>query len=594
MNLSKSSDFTQEYKPILKLVLSVLSLNFAIYTVIRTTFYFWNSARLENIPFGELGLVFLQGARFDLAIVFPIVLLCFLLLIFRPVWLSKALMSSFVVFHAIILCGNFVDSELVNFVGRRFTKNTLYLIGEGNITNLMTYFWMTVVTAVSLGFYLYLNFKISQSFYKKSLSIKSKVLGFFCVVILTVIFGRGGFQEKPISFVDAKVIDHPFAHHMVLNTTFSAIKSFGQPTLEKMNYFDQNKIYAELNLNPALWRQTEIPKLKGKNLIIFILESFSSEYITPENTPFFLKLAEKGSYFSKSYANGRRSIEGIASIMAGVPALMEEPFVNSEFATNDFVGLGNLFKKNGYHTSFFHGAKNGSMRFDLFTKAAGFDHYYGLNEFPDKTKNDGAWGIWDEDFLKWTCSQLGTFSAPFAATVFTLTSHQPYNIPENLKQKFSAGTHPVIQAIKYTDFALEQFFECAKNQKWFADSAFLFVADHTGPSLKTDPTFKSLYEVPILFYAPDTNLNLSTDQYAQHIDVLPTLNDLFDLGLKNENHLSRSLYKVGQKTIALYSDHNFELVGDTSLSDDKLKAIRQYYSQGLYDNRLYAPAMKGN
>lgn len=594
MNLSKSSDFTQEYKPILKLVLSILSLNFVIYTVIRTTFYFWNSARLENIPLGDLSLLFLQGARFDLAIIFPVILICYLFLVFRPLWLSKTLMSAFIVFHTIILCGNFVDSELVNFVGRRFTKNTLYLIGEGSVTNLMTYFWMTVVTGVSLGLYLFLNLKISKSFYKTTLSLKTKAISFFGVVILTVIFGRGGLQEKPISFVDAKVIDHPFAHHMVLNTTFSAIKSFGQPTLEKMSYFDQNKLYAELNLNPALWQQAEVPKLKNKNLVIFILESFSSEYINSENTPFFLKLAETGSYFSKSYANGRRSIEGIASIMAGVPALMEEPFVNSEFATNDFVGLGNLFKKNGYHTSFFHGAKNGSMRFDLFTKAAGFDHYYGLNEFPDKTKNDGSWGIWDEDFLKWTCSQLGTFSAPFATTVFTLTSHQPYNIPENFKQKFSAGTHPVIQAIKYTDFALEQFFECAKNQKWYTDSVFLFVADHTGPSLKIDPAFKSLYEIPILFYAPAANLNLSTDQYAQHIDLLPTLNDLFDLGLKNENHLSRSLYKVGQKTIALYSDHNFELVGDTSLDDDKLKAIRQYYSQGLFDNRLYAPAMKGN
>ncbi len=589
MNLSKSSDFRQEHRTIFKVVLSILSLNFAIYTVIRTTFYFWNSARLENIPLGELGLVFLQGARFDFAIVFPVAMLCYLFLVFRPVWLSKTLLSAFVVFHTIILCGNFVDSELVNFVGRRFTKNTLYLIGEGSVTNLMTYFWMTVVTAVSLGLYLFLNFKISTSFYKISISLKNKTISFFVFIALTLFFGRGGFQEKPISFVDAKVIDHPFAHHMVLNTTFSAIKSFGQPTLEKVKYFDQNKLDAELNLNPALWQQTEVPKFKNKNLVVFILESFSSEYINPENTPFFLELAQKGSYFSKSYANGRRSIEGIASIMAGVPALMEEPFVNSEFATNDFVGLGNLFKKSGYHTSFFHGAKNGSMRFDLFTKAAGFDHYYGLNEFPDKTKNDGAWGIWDEDFLKWTCSQLGTFSAPFATTVFTLTSHQPYNIPAELKQKFSPGSHPVIQSIKYTDFALRQFFECAKNQKWFADSVFLFVADHSGPSLKTDPTFKSLYEVPILFFAPATNLNLSTNQYAQHIDLLPTLNDLFDLGLKNENHLSRSLYKVGQKTIALYSDHNFELVGDTNLDDDKLKAIRQYYSQGLYDNRLYTP-----
>ena len=103
----------------------------------------------------------------------------------------------------------------------------------------------------------------------------------------------------------------------------------------------------------------------------------------------------------------------------------------------------------------------------------------------------------------------------------------------------------------------------------FQDSIFLFVADHTGPSLQTSPSFQSLYEVPILFYSPSGDLNLSTAQFVQHIDLLPTLNDLFDLGLVVENHLSRSLYKVGQKTIALYSDQHFEIVGDTSLDDDE-------------------------
>ncbi len=202
---------------------------------------------------------------------------------------------------------------------------------------------------------------------------------------------------------------------MVLNSTFSAVKSFGQKSFEKLHFFNSARVISELNLNSDLWTQSEIPDFKNKNLVIIIAESFSTEYISEENTPFFLALAKKGAYFKKSYANGLRSIEGIASILAGVPALMEEPFVNSEFATNDFVGLGNLLKKKNYHTSFFHGAKNGSMRFDLFTKAAGFDHYFGLNEFPDKTKHDGSWGIWDENFLIWSCDQMSAFPQPFAA-----------------------------------------------------------------------------------------------------------------------------------------------------------------------------------
>ncbi len=534
--------------------------------------------------------VILNGARFDLAVIFPVTFLVYLCLISRPRIISKALFWTLIFVHTIVLCGHFVDSELVNFVGRRFTKSTLYLIGEGQITNLMKYFWMTTVTFFSLGVYLFLNFKI----FKKNNNHQFQIKVFFPLMLLTILFARGGFQEKPISFVDAKVIHHSFAHHMVLNTTFSAVKSFGQKPFARLNFFDQKKMISELNLNPVLWTQNKIPDFKNKNLVIFILESFSSEYISTENTPFFLSLADKGSFFKKSYANGRRSVEGIASILAGVPAFMEEPFVNSEFSTNDFVGLGHLFKKKNYHTSFFHGAQNGSMRFDLFTRSAGFDHYLGLSEFPDRSKHDGAWGIWDEDFLNWSCEQSTQFPQPFASAIFTLTSHHPFNIPEHLNLNLAPGAAPIIQSIKYTDFALKKYFECAKSKKWFNDTLFIFVADHTGPSLDLNASFKSKFEIPILFYSPAIKLNFSTNQYAQQIDLLPTLNDLFDLGLLNTNHLSRSLFKSGKKTIALYADDYFELVGDTDLSDDKLKSIRQYYSQGLFDNRLYYPQNGGN
>ncbi len=593
MNLSKSSDFKQESVSVFRSIFYILALNFVIYTVIRLTFYVWNFQRLENINGLDLLKVFLNGARFDLAIVFPISFLVFIVLNLKPKWLSTFLFWSLIVFHTVILCGNFVDSELVNFVGRRFTKSTLYLIGEGQLTNLMKYFWMTAVTFFSLVLYLFLNFKIKKNDISH-MSMKTKSMSLFIFMIATVLFARGGLQEKPISFVDAKVIDHPFAHHMVLNTTFTAGKSFGQKNFEKLNFMKADEMLSELNLNPQLWVPNSIPNFKNKNLVIFILESFSSEYISQTNTPFFLSLAGQGAYFQKAYANGRRSVEGIASIMAGVPALMEEPFVNSEFATNDFVGLGNLFKKKNYHTSFFHGAKNGSMRFDLFTRAAGFDQYFGLNEFPDSTKNDGAWGIWDEDFLNWSCEKMAMFPKPFVSAIFTLTSHHPFQIPEHLKSVLTTGEAPIIQSIKYTDYALKKYFECAQKTDWYKDTVFLFVADHTGPSLNENATFKSKYEIPILFYSSSEKIELNTTQFAQQIDLLPTLNDLFDLGLLNTNHLARSLLKPGEKTIALYSDQHFELVGDTDLSDYKLKAIRQYYSQGLFDNRLYYPKNKGN
>lgn len=592
MNLSKSSDFTQAGRRIFKVFSSLFVVNFVIYTLIRATFYVWNYELLKNIDFTDLLTAIVSGLRFDLAVIFPMLLFAIGILFVRPKWLSLILFWLLVLIHIVILCGNFVDSELVNFVGRRFTKSTFYLIGEGNFTNLMHYFWLTVITIIGLSGYIYFHWRIFNESKDLKFSLKQKSVSFGLLFFVTILFTRGGLQEKPLSFVNAKVIEHPFTHHLVLNSTFTAFKSLGQKSFDRIHFFDESKMLSELNLNKNLWSQSGIEDFKNKNLVIFILESFSSEYISEENTPFFLELAKKGFLFKTAYANGRRSIEGIAAIMSGVPAFMEEAFVNSEFATNDFVGLGSLFKKKKYHTSFFHGAKNGSMRFDLFTRAAGFDHYFGLNEFPDPTKNDGAWGVWDSDFLTWSCEKMTSFPKPFASAIFTLTSHHPYNIPENMKSQLTEGVHPILRTIKYTDYSLKKYFECAEKTDWFKDTVFLFVADHTGPSLDANASFKSKYEVPILFYSNNKKLKIQTHQFAQQIDLLPTLNDLFSLGLLNTNYLARSLFKPGQKTIAMYSDQHFELAGDTDLSEDKLKAIRQYYSQGLIDNRLYYPEIK--
>ena len=81
--------------------------------------------------------------------------------------------------------------------------------------------------------------------------------------------------------------------------------------------------------------------------------------------------------------------------------MMEEPFISSLYKNNAFVGIGSLLQTKGYYSAF-HGANNGSMGFDAFTQRAGFNAYYGRNEFGDDTYFDGNWGIFDEPFLQYT------------------------------------------------------------------------------------------------------------------------------------------------------------------------------------------------
>src|SRR5690606_39267322 len=118
-------------------------------------------------------------------------------------------------------------------------------------------------------------------------------------------------------------------------------------------------------------------------------------------TPFLDSLAGEGMSFTNSYANGLRSAEGLRAIFSGIPSLMAEPFTTSVYSTNKITSIPGLLKTQRYHTSFSHGATNGSMSFDVFTRSAGVDHYYGRTEYNNDKDYDGNWGIYDEPFLQY-------------------------------------------------------------------------------------------------------------------------------------------------------------------------------------------------
>lgn len=570
---------------------ALLALHLFLYTCIRFCFYFWNFKQLKSISFIDLLYAFITGIRFDLAAVGPFCVLATLLALWiRSHW-KYLFILPLLIFQNFLMNISVVDSELANYMGRRFTVNSLYVLGEGGANSVLAYTPLVVFCVFMVAIYFYCSIVILN--YRQKTSFLKKVSLTCLLLILAVIFGRGGLQEKPISFINSKVLNHPSAHQLVLNSVFTFVKSIGRDHIEKVKYFEEDEMLGYLNLNPKLYTKVTVEPQK-MNVMIIMMESLSSEYINEKYTPFFDVLSKKGVLFNPAYANGRRSVEGIAAVLSGIPSLMEESFINSEFA-NEFVGLGTLLKTQGYHTSFFHGAQNGSMRFDAFTHAAGFDHYYGKDQFNDNSQDDGAWGIYDEPFLKWTCGQISNFPDRFATVIFTLTAHVPYPLPSDFKRKIEASDlkneQQIIKSIYYADGALRDFFTCAQSKPWFKNTLFVLLGDHTGPSLKTDADFKSKFEIPILFYTEDPAKlkGLNPNQLAQQIDVLPTITDFVGIPLLEKNHLARSLFEPGKKTIALFSDQKYELVGDTEKSENHLKAIRQYFSQGLYDNRLYFP-----
>jgi phosphoglycerol transferase MdoB-like AlkP superfamily enzyme len=354
------------------------------------------------------------------------------------------------------------------------------------------------------------------------------------VVALVIGAARGGYKHstRPITISNAaKYVETPRDVAIVLNTPFSFFRTFDKKVLVKYEFFDDETL-------TQLYNPHYIPltteKFSNENVVIIILESFAREYIGSLNhnleggtyegyTPFIDSLISISLTFDVSIANGKKSIDAMPSILASVPSL-ETPYTISHYANNQINGLPELLKRKGYYSAFFHGAPNGSMGFDSFAKVAGFDDYFGLNEYPEKSDFDGVWGVWDEPFFHFFAGKLNNFKQPFMVSIFSLSSHHPFKVPEKYTNKFKKGDAPIVEVVGYTDYALREFFNEISSSTWFENTLFVITADHTNESIHAE--FQNnfgAYSIPIILYKPGSDLKGIKKRIAQQIDIMPTI-----------------------------------------------------------------------
>ncbi len=99
------------------------------------------------------------------------------------------------------------------------------------------------------------------------------------------------------------------------------------------------------------------------------------------------------------------------------------------------------------------------MGYTAFTQLAGFQHYYGMDEYGNSADSDGMWGIWDHKFFPFFAEKLNEFPQPFFATLFTVSSHHPFKVPKEFEGKFKGGSKPILKCIEYTDYSLRELFK---------------------------------------------------------------------------------------------------------------------------------------
>lgn len=543
----------------------------AAYMVCRVAFLWENIALFPDLDAPALWRLFLGGLRFDVSAVCYTNAL-YVLLFFLPLhWKERAgyyrfLKILFVAINGIALLSNLMDTVYFQYVNRRTTVSVFSEFrNDGNVAGIIglelwRHWYLTLLGILLIGLLwrLYRSPRVgdaSASAAGKPASLGRYYLirtlctgvGFFLVIV--GIRSDLTFEERPIANRNAKkYVSRPIETGIVLNTPFSIIRTIGKKPYTCPPYFsDPQQMQARFD---PVHRNTMPDSLQEKqplNVVFLILESFGAEYsgyLNPhlgadgaaapaEATyagymPFLDSLMEQSLTFEYSFSNGRKSIDMAPAVFSSLPMFVE-PFFASTASTNDITGLASLLREMGYHTSFFHGADNGSLGFEDFARNAGFERYYGRTEYGEDKDYDGRWGVWDEPFLQYFAQRLSGFKEPFLSALFTLTSHHPFHIPPEYEAVFpDEGKLPIHRCIRYTDHALRQFFRTASRQPWYPNTLFILTGDHTNMSYyKEYSTEIGRFRVPILFFKPgDARFSGHRPGIAQHTDIMPTLLDL--------------------------------------------------------------------
>ena len=450
---------------------------------------------------------------------------------------------------------------------------------------------------------------------------------------------RGGFTTavRPITISNAnQYVDRPVEAALVLNTPFSLYRTIGKAVFVVPDYYQDEKEMTSVYV-PIHVPNDTIPMTK-KNVVVLIVESFGREYIGALNknledgqykgyTPNVDSLISKSITFTRSFCNGRKSIDGMPSILSSIPMFVE-PFFLTPSSMNHVSGIASLLAGEGYETAFFHGAQRGSMGFMAFARSTGFQQYYGREDYDEDKRFggdddfDGMWAIWDEPFLQYYATKMSEMKEPFMTAVFTASSHHPYEIPEKYKDVYPEEGIIMHKCIRYTDMAIGKFFETASKQPWFNNTIFVMTSDHTNMSdhdyYQTD---LGGFCSPIIIYEPgnpDCQPEMQ-DKIAQQIDILPTVMGMlhypkpyFGFGIDVLNTSAEDTWAVnylngiyqyvkhghvlqfdGQQTKAVYAltdslmQHDVKgKVPQQQQMERELKAIIQQYMERMTQDRL--------
>lgn len=486
-------------------------------------------------------------------------------------WYRKTLSVYTTIIVAIITLLTVTDLELFRAWGFRIDATSLHYLetpAEALASMGAAPVWQLVLLLIGLVF---LVNRILQTIVRRITGSFRRSPLFYTIPAFLVMAGsliipiRGGFQLAPMNESAVFFSDKSFANYAAVNVPWNYMRSIISEGYSNENPFkytgdaEANATVAELYKVNGTTEQI-IDTVGKKNVLVIIWESFTAKAVGSLGglkgiTPQFDQISKEGLLFTNIYASGNRSDKGMVAILSGYPAQPTTSIIKIPKKTASLPSLPTIFKERGWQTSFYYGGETEFANMKSYFLQQGFDRIIDKNEFDSKDMNS-KWGAHDHVVFKRLMHDLDQEKQPFFSTIFTLSSHEPFEVPTKTVIAGNDPEHLFLNALHYTDGSLGAFLREAKTKPWWKNTLVVIIADHGHPLPETRKDKPSEFHIPMLW------LGGALTAAPARINTLASQTDLAATIL-NQMHLpsgtfawSNDIFKKGRQDFAYFAFNN--------------------------------------
>ncbi len=552
------------------------------FVIARFLFLLYENSLSFDLEFKEWILTFVHGLRMDISATGYILGVIGLILIFTSItngkWINR-ITQPLTIILLIITSGIVVsDLELYNNWGYRMDATPLLYITKPKEAMASTELWLSIVLLVGTVLLVFLG----NFYYKKLIKpsiLKIQKARFIALPLLILLTGsmilpvRGSLGIAPMNTGMVYFSTNKFANHAAINVVWNVMHSLVHKENEEKTYhFMDDPIAKEIvdDLNSFSDSSEKVLTINRPNVVVLILESFSSKVITElggkwNAAPNFDKLIKEGLVFDHFYANASRSDKGIVSVLSAYPGQPTTSIIKTPSKTESLPSLFKTFNNNGYKTSFYYGGDIDFANMRSYFLNADAKTIISVENFESKL-NNSKWGVHDEHLFNYLYEDLVNETKPFFSTVFTLSSHDPFEVPMEAVFNGNDRATKYLNSIYYTDSCLGHFFDRIKQTKVWNNTLFILVADHgsTRPGNSQNHDIDK-FEIPMLWLGGVLNDSIQVNsKVGSQIDIPATL--LNQLGLPFDDFkYSKDLFSYDSGEFAFYVfNDGFSFITDTT------------------------------